>query len=90
MRLVRYVIRRLLFLIPVLLGALFLTFLLTRMVPGNPIERVAGPYASNEAVEEMKALGFRGHYKKLLQFVRYWSPTSKKSEALTTATPAAP
>ena len=24
------------------------------MVPGNPIERVAGPYASNEAVEQMK------------------------------------
>lgn len=54
MRLARYVIRRLLFLIPVLLGALFLTFMLTRMVPGNPIERVAGPYASNEAVEQMK------------------------------------
>ena len=54
MRLARYIIRRLLFLIPVLLGALFLTFMLTRMVPGNPIERVAGPYASNEAVEEMK------------------------------------
>ncbi|MEZ4665687.1 MAG: ABC transporter permease [Thermomicrobiales bacterium] len=54
MRLARYIIRRLLFLIPVLLGALFLTFLLTRMVPGNPIERVAGPYASDEAVEEMK------------------------------------
>lgn len=54
MRLARYIIRRLLFLIPVLLGALFLTFLLTRMVPGNPIERVAGPYASDEAVEQMK------------------------------------
>ena len=54
MRLARYIIRRLLFLVPVLLGALFLTFLLTRMVPGNPIERVAGPYASNEAVEELK------------------------------------
>jgi tyrosine-protein phosphatase SIW14 len=47
-------------------------------------------WSADEAVEEMKALGFRGHYKKLLQFVRYWSPTSKKSEALTTATPAAP
>ena len=54
MRLARYIIRRLLFLIPVLLGALFLTFLLTRMVPGNPIERVAAPYAPDEEVEEMK------------------------------------
>ncbi len=54
MRLARYIIRRLLFLIPVLLGAIFITFLLTRMVPGNPIEKVAGPYASDEKVEEMK------------------------------------
>jgi ABC-type dipeptide/oligopeptide/nickel transport system permease component len=54
MRLTRYIIRRLLFLIPVLLGAIFITFLLTRMVPGNPIEKVAGPYASDEKVEELK------------------------------------
>jgi peptide/nickel transport system permease protein len=53
MRLARYVLRRLLFLIPVLLGAIFITFFLTRLVPGNPIERVAGPYASDEQVEEM-------------------------------------
>src|SRR5215211_1877879 len=54
MRLLRYTLRRLIFVIPVLLGALFIAFALTRIVPGNPIERVAGPYASNEAVEEMK------------------------------------
>jgi peptide/nickel transport system permease protein len=54
MRLLRYVLRRLLFLLPVLLGALFIAFVLTRIVPGNPIERVAGPYASDERVEEMK------------------------------------
>jgi peptide/nickel transport system permease protein len=54
MRLLRYVLRRLLFIIPVLLGAMFITFLLTRVVPGNPIEKVAGPYASDERVEEMK------------------------------------
>jgi ABC-type dipeptide/oligopeptide/nickel transport system permease component len=54
MRLTRYIIRRVLFLIPVLLGALLITFFLTRLVPGNPIERVAGPYASDEQVEEMK------------------------------------
>lgn len=54
MRLTRYIIRRVLFLIPVLLGALLITFFLTRLVPGNPIERVAGPYASDEQVEQMK------------------------------------
>lgn len=55
MRLLRYIIRRLLLLIPVLLGALFVAFILTRVVPGNPIERVAGPYASDEEVARMKA-----------------------------------
>jgi peptide/nickel transport system permease protein len=55
MRLVRYILRRLLLLIPVLLGALFIAFILTRIVPGNPIERVAGPYASDEQVAKMKA-----------------------------------
>src|SRR5438552_2831848 len=42
MRVLRYTLRRLLFMVPVLLGALFLTFALTRIVPGNPIDRVAG------------------------------------------------
>ena len=55
MRLLRYTLRRLLFIVPVLIGAIFITFVLTRIVPGNPIERVAGPYASDERVAEMKA-----------------------------------
>ncbi len=54
MRLVRYIVRRLFFLVPVLIGAIFITFLLTRMVPGNPIEKVAGPYASDEQVQALK------------------------------------
>src|SRR2546421_11722765 len=48
MRVLRYTLRRLLFVVPVLAAALFLTFALTRIVPGNPIDRVAGPYISNE------------------------------------------
>jgi peptide/nickel transport system permease protein len=54
MRLLRYTLRRLLLIVPVLLGALFIAFFLTRIVPGNPIERVAGPYASDEEVQRMK------------------------------------
>jgi peptide/nickel transport system permease protein len=53
-RLARYALRRLLFVVPVVVGAIFIAFLLTRIVPGNPIERVAGPYASDERVAEMK------------------------------------
>jgi peptide/nickel transport system permease protein len=55
MRLLRYILRRLLFIIPVVLGAIFIAFLLTRVVPGNPIERVAGPYASDEQVARLKS-----------------------------------
>ncbi|MFM9107713.1 MAG: ABC transporter permease, partial [Chloroflexota bacterium] len=35
--------------------AIFIAFLLTRVVPGNPIERVAGPYASDEEVARLKS-----------------------------------
>ncbi|MCL4553191.1 MAG: ABC transporter permease, partial [Candidatus Marsarchaeota archaeon] len=54
MRLARYALRRLLFIVPVVLGAIFIAFFLTRIVPGNPIDRVAGPYVSNERRAEMK------------------------------------
>ncbi|CAN5715412.1 ABC transporter permease [soil metagenome] len=68
MRLFRYIIRRLLFLLPVILGGLFITFLLTRIVPGNPIERVAGPYTSDERVEELKReAGFLDPW-----YVQFW------------------
>lgn len=54
MRLLRYALRRLLLVVPVLVAALFLTFALTRIVPGNPIDRVAGPYVSDEQRAAMK------------------------------------
>lgn len=53
MRFLRYAIRRLLWVIPVLLGVTLITFLLTRILPGNPIDRVAGPYVSAEQKAEM-------------------------------------
>jgi peptide/nickel transport system permease protein len=53
-RLGAYALRRLLLVVPVLLAALFLTFALTRIVPGNPIDRVAGPYVSEERRAELK------------------------------------
>lgn len=54
MRLVQYSLRRVLLLIPVLLAAMFITFWLTRIIPGNPIDRVAGPYISQERRDQMK------------------------------------
>ncbi len=54
MRVIRYVLRRTALLVPVLLGTLFIAFFLTRILPGNPIDRVAGPYISQEKREAMK------------------------------------
>lgn len=46
MRLARFALRRLLLLIPVLLGVTLLTFLLVRVLPGDPIRTILGPNAS--------------------------------------------
>ncbi len=54
MRLLRYAVRRLLFLVPVMLGAIFITFLLTRTIPSDPVGLIAGPYASEERRTEIR------------------------------------
>src|SRR5215217_1244969 len=43
-----YIVRRLILLIPVLLGVTFVTFALTRIIPGNPVDRMISPLASPE------------------------------------------
>ncbi|HEX5598341.1 MAG TPA: ABC transporter permease, partial [Micromonosporaceae bacterium] len=46
MRILRFIARRLLQLIPVLLGVVVLTFLLVRVLPGDPIRTILGPNAT--------------------------------------------
>ena len=59
MRLLRYTIRRILLLIPVLLAATFITFWMTRMLPGNPLARVLPPYITEaERAQMMEDAGF--------------------------------
>lgn len=53
MKLGFYVARRFLLLVPVLLGVTFITFALTRIIPGNPIALIAGPYVSAERKAEI-------------------------------------
>ena len=43
MRLLRFVVRRLAQLLPVLLGVIVLTFVLVRVLPGDPIQTILGP-----------------------------------------------
>ncbi len=54
-----YFIRRIIYLIPILVGISLITFLLFRVVGGDPVDRVAGKYATEEQKEELRRqLGF--------------------------------
>ena len=51
--------KRLVTVIPTLIGVVIVTFLLTRVLPGDPAAYFAGPAAGKEAVEQIrKKLGF--------------------------------
>lgn len=50
----RYVLKRLLFMIPVLLGVLTIAFGLNQLMPGDPARMVAGEQATEEAVEQVR------------------------------------
>jgi len=51
----RYTIRRLLQSIPVLLGILTITFLLTDAIPGDPVDIMLGPSPAQRVAEEIRA-----------------------------------
>ena len=52
---VRYVIKRLVQLIPVLIGVVTVVFILNQLMPGDPARLLAGETATEEAVEELRA-----------------------------------
>jgi peptide/nickel transport system permease protein len=65
-----YVLRRLLALIPVLLGVSFLTFAITQVTPGDPVVLMLGNYATPERVLELRQqLGLNDPF--FVQFGRY-------------------
>jgi ABC-type dipeptide/oligopeptide/nickel transport system permease component len=50
----RYAFRRVVLMIPVLLGVTLITFVLTRVMPGNPIDRITSVYVPAARIEELK------------------------------------
>ncbi len=54
MKLGFYAGRRILLLVPVLLGVTFITFALTRIIPGDPIALISGPYVSADRKAEIR------------------------------------
>ncbi len=64
------ILKRLLGAIPSLIGVVIVTFLLTRALPGDPATYFAGPAATKEAIEQIRAkLGLDKSLPQ--QFVRY-------------------
>lgn len=67
---VMYTVRRLLMLIPILLGVTFLTFAIAQVTPGDPVVLMLGQYATPERVEELREqLGYNDPF--LVQYGRY-------------------
>jgi peptide/nickel transport system permease protein len=84
------VLKRLLLAIPSLIGVVIVTFLLTRALPGDPAAYFAGPAATKEAVEQVRAK--LGLDKPLpVQFLRYVEDLARgdMGSALTTGQPVA-
>lgn len=53
-KMVRYIFKRVLMMIPVMLGVILISFVMNRISPGDPARSIAGENASKEAVEELR------------------------------------
>jgi peptide/nickel transport system permease protein len=68
--LVKYSLKRILELIPTIFVVVFIVFVVTRVIPGDPAAVMLGPQASVEAVEELReSLGLNDNI--FVQFGRY-------------------
>jgi peptide/nickel transport system permease protein len=68
----RYILRRLLLLIPVLLGVTFLTFALIRIIPGDIVTKMMGVTEANNAETRAKVLLELGLDKTLMEQYFWW------------------
>ena len=50
----KYIIKRILYLIPVVIGVTFIVFLIMNMAPGDPVKSILGEQASPEAIEDLR------------------------------------
>jgi ABC-type dipeptide/oligopeptide/nickel transport system permease component len=53
-KVLRYAFQRLMLLVPVLLGVTLITFILLRVIPGDPIERVTSEFVPRARIEQLK------------------------------------
>ncbi len=68
----RYIVKRLIMLIPVLLGVSFIVFSIMYMTPGDPAQIILGQNASEEALVELREeMGLNDSF--IVQFIRFVS-----------------
>jgi len=64
----RYILNRLLMLVPVLLGVVFIVFFIMDLAPGDPVYQVAGEQATQQELQELRVkMGLDGNI-----FTRYF------------------
>lgn len=73
----KYILKRLIMMIPVIVGVVTIVFIMNRLTPGNPARQLLGEDASEEAVEAMEEeLGLNDPI--LVQYVKYvWNIVTK-------------
>ncbi|MDH4208399.1 MAG: ABC transporter permease, partial [Anaerolineae bacterium] len=49
-----YLLRRLLLIIPVFIGLSIMTFMISHLVPGDPVRLAAGPQATAEQIQKLQ------------------------------------
>ena len=61
MRVLRYIGKRLIFIVPQLFGIILVSFLLVKLIPGDPAVLMLGPFATEEQLEMLRAeMGLQG------------------------------
>ena len=66
----KYIIRRIIAMIPVVIGITFLVFMIMQLAPGDPVQMILGDNASPEAIEAMRdEMGLNDNV--LVQYGRY-------------------
>jgi ABC-type dipeptide/oligopeptide/nickel transport system permease component len=69
MQILKYIGRRLLFVIPQLFGIILVSFFLVKLIPGDPVVMMLGPVASQDAIDSLRnSMGFN---KPLI--VQFWA-----------------
>ena len=70
MRIGKYIVRRLLFFVPVLFGVTLITFGITRVVPGNPVNLMVHAMVDQELIDKLiRQYGFDLPWHE--QYIRY-------------------